>query len=172
MPLLAQLFGVLFLVNAFTIGGGYVMLPLLHDFFVTKSGWLSGQEFLDAVAIGQITPGPVTTMNAFIGFKVARLPGAVVAAIASYLPSLVIATFVTKYYLRFKGSRVVTAVFKGIKPAVVGMLAAVALQLGETSLTNPATVAIAAGSFLLMAFSPVDPTLVILGAGLAGAMLF
>jgi len=170
--LLAQLFGILFLVNAFTIGGGYVMLPLLHDFFVTKYHWLTNQEFLDAVAIGQISPGPLTTMNAFIGFKVAGLAGAAAAAIGSYLPSLLIATFVTKHYLAFKDSRVVAAVFNGIKPVVVGMLAAVALQLGGTSAASLPALAIVAGSFLLMFFTAVDPTFVILGAGIAGAFLF
>ena len=170
--LLAQLFGILFLVNAFTIGGGYVMLPLLHDFFVTKYHWLTNQEFLDAVAIGQISPGPLTTMNAFIGFKVAGLAGAAAAAIGSYLPSLLIATFVTKHYLAFKDSRVVAAVFNGIKPVVVGMLAAVALQLGGTSAASLPALAIVAGSFLLMLFTAVDPTFVILGAGIAGAFLF
>jgi chromate transporter len=170
--LLAQLFGVLFVVNAFTIGGGYVMLPLLHDFFVTKFHWLTDREFLDAVAIGQITPGPLTTMNAFIGYKVAGVAGAVAAALGSYLPSLLIVTFVTKYYLAFKDSRVVSSVFAGIKPAVVGMLAAVALQLGGSSLTDLPTAVIAAGSFLLMSLTGTDPTLVILGAGAAGAFLF
>ncbi|PIP42970.1 MAG: chromate transporter [Deltaproteobacteria bacterium CG_4_10_14_3_um_filter_60_8] len=169
--MLLQLFGVLFLVNLFTIGGGYVMLPLLHDFFVTQFGWLTNQEFLDAVAMGQVTPGPLTIMNAFIGYKVLGFSGAVAATVGSYLPSLLVVTFVTKYYLKFKGSPVVASVFKGIKPAVVGMLAAVAIKLGGTSLIDPATVAIAIGSFALMAFTKVDPTLVILGSGAAGALL-
>jgi len=168
--MLLQLFGVLFLVNLFTIGGGYVMLPLLHDFFVTKFHWLTNQEFLDAVAMGQVTPGPLTIMNAFIGYKVLGFPGAVTATIGSYLPSILVVTFVTKYYLKFKGSQVVDSVFKGIKPAVVGMLAAVAIKLGGTSMIDPATVSIAAGSFALMAFTKVDPTIFILGSGVAGAL--
>ncbi|MBI5190809.1 MAG: chromate transporter [Nitrospirae bacterium] len=168
--MLLQLFGVMFLVNMFTIGGGYVMLPLLHDFFVTQFGWLTDQEFLDAVAMGQITPGPLTIMNAFIGFKVLGLPGAVVATIGSYLPSLFIVTYVTKYYLKFRDSRVVAGVFRGIKPAVVGMLGAVAVTLGDKSLVDPATMGIGAGCFALMSFTRVDPTLVIIGAGVAGAV--
>ena len=169
--MLLQLFGVLFVVNLFTIGGGYVMLPLLHDFFVTQFHWLTNQEFLDAVAMGQVTPGPLTIMNAFIGYKVLGFPGAVVATIGSYLPSILVVTYVTKYYLKFKGSRVVDSVFKGIKPAVVGMLAAVAIKLGGTSMIDYPTISIAAGSFALMTFTKIDPTLVILGSGIAGAVL-
>ncbi len=167
---LIQLFGVLFVVNLFTVGGGYVMLPMLHDFFVLKFHWLTDKEFLDAVAIGQVTPGPLTIMNAFIGYKVMGVAGAVVATAGSYLPSLIVVTQVTKYYLKFKESRLVDAVFKGIKPAVIGMLAAVAVKLGGTSLVDPAAVGIGVGGFALMAFTKVDPTLVIIGAGVAGAV--
>ncbi len=166
---LLRLFGVLFVVNLFTIGGGYVMLPLLHGFFVDQYRWLTDREFLDAVAIGQITPGPLTIMNAFIGYKVAGLAGALTATVGSYLPSLLVVTSVTKYYLRFKDSKIVAAVFRGIKPAVVGMLLAVALGLGRTSLAGPIPALIGAASFVLMTFTKIDPTLVVVAAGLAGA---
>ena len=168
---LLRLFGVLFAVNLFTIGGGYVMLPLLHDFFVVHYRWLTDKEFLDAVALGQITPGPLTIMNAFIGYKVSGLAGAVAATAGSYMPSVLVVTLVTKYYLKLKDSTAVEAVFKGIKPAVVGMLAAVAIKLGGTSMVDATTVSIAAGSFALMAFTRVDPTVVILGSGVAGYIL-
>lgn len=165
---LLRLFGVLFAVNLFTIGGGYVMLPILHDFFVIHYKWLTEREFLDAVALGQITPGPLTIMNAFIGYKVSGLAGAVAATAGSYMPSFVVVTLVTRYYLRFKDSKAVEAVFNGIKPAVVGMLAAVTIKLGGASMVGTATIAIAAGSFALMTFTKADPTLVIIGAGAAG----
>jgi chromate transporter len=168
---LLKLFGVLIAVNLFTIGGGYVMLPLLHGCFVDQFHWLSNREFLDAVAIGQITPGPLTIMNAFIGYKVAGLTGALTATVGSYLPSLVVVTSVTKYYLRFKDSRVVAAVFRGIKPALVGMLTAVAFTLGKTSLAGPLPALIGAVAFALMTFTKVDPTLVILVAGALGALM-
>jgi chromate transporter len=168
---LLQLFGVLFVVNLFTIGGGYVMLPLLHGFFVEQFGWLTNQEFTDAVAIGQITPGPLTIMNAFIGFKVAGVAGALAATAGSYLPSLLIVTWVAKYYLKFKRLQAVDAVFRGIKPTVVGMLLAVGVSLAGTSLVNPTSVAICGVSFALMAFTKIDATLVVLAAGVAGAAL-
>ncbi len=168
---LLKLFGALFLVNLFTIGGGYVMLPLLHRMFVEDFGWLTRQEFLDSVAIGQVTPGPLTIMNAFIGHKVAGIPGAIAATAGSYLPSLLVVTFVTRHYLRLKDSRVVASVFRGIKPAVVGMLLAVGLNLAGASLGHPLTIAIGVASFAVMAFTRIDPTFVVLGAGLLGAGL-
>jgi chromate transporter len=169
---LVLLFGVLFLVNLFTIGGGYVMLPLLHGFFVDQFGWLTNQEFTDAVAIGQVTPGPLTVMNAFIGYKVAGFAGAVTATVGSYLPSLLVTTLVTKYYLEFKNSTVVRSAFRGVKPVVVGMLLAVCVNLAASSFVSPIPIAIGVVCFALMTLTKADPTLVVLGAGVAGAVLF
>lgn len=166
---LLRLFGTLFAVNMFTVGGGYVMLPLLHGYFVERYGWLTGQEFLDAVALGQLTPGPLTIMNVFIGYKVAGAPGAVAGAMGSYLPSLLVVTLVGSYYGRKKESPAVGAVIRGVKPAVAGMLAGVALMLGTGSMQEPALFGVGLASFLVMAFTKADPTLVIIGAGVIGA---
>jgi chromate transporter len=166
-----RLFGIFFAVNLFTIGGGYVMLPLLHSYFVVKYALLTNKEFLEAVALGQVTPGPLTVMNAFIGYKVMGVTGAAAATAGTYAPSLIVATLVTKYYLKFKESRAVEAVFRAIKPAVIGMLGAIAITLGATSMSDPLTIAIGVSAFLLMSFTKLDPTLVILGAGVAGIIL-
>ena len=169
MTMALRIFAIFFAINLFTIGGGFVMLPLLHGYFVDKYHLLTNKEFLEAVALGQVTPGPLTVMNAFIGYKIQGIYGAVAATLGTYVPSLIVATLATKYYLKFKGSRVVDSVFSGIKPAVVGMLAAIAVTLGSTSFVDPATFAIGAASFLIITLTKVDPTLVILGAGAAGA---
>jgi chromate transporter len=166
-----QLFGILFAVNLLTIGGGYVTLPLVHRIFVEDLHWLTQQEFLDAVAVGQVTPGPLTLMNAFIGHKVAGTPGAVAAAAGSFLPSVLVVSAVSRYHARFKESRVVASVLRGVKPAVVGMLAAVGVSLAGTSLGHPVAAAIGIGSFAVMAFTRLDPTLVVIGAGVLGAAL-
>ena len=112
------------MINALTIGGGYAMVPMLQRELVNNYHWLSNKEFIDAIAIGQVTPGPLTVMNAFMGFKIGGLAGALIAMVASYLPCIIIVTLVTKYYLRYKELWVVRASFAGIKPAVVGLLAA------------------------------------------------
>ena len=168
---LAKLFGVLFAVNLVTVGGGYVCLPLLHRFFVEDFGWLTSGELADAVAIGQLTPGPMTIMNVFIGQKVAGFPGALAAAVASYLPSVIVVTLVARSYARVRDAAAVAAVLRGLKPAIVGMLLAVTVQLGGASLGRPVTVVIAAASFAVMALTKLDPTLVVVAAGVAGAAL-
>jgi chromate transporter len=146
------------------------MLPVLHKEFVEKYHWLTNQEFLDAIAIGQVTPGPLTVMNAFMGYKIYGLLGAIMAMVSSYLPCLIIVTLVAKYYYSYKESVIVNSIFKGIKPAVIGLLAAVAISLGNASLVNNITFGIAVISFIVIAFTKTDPTFVIIGSGIIGAL--
>jgi chromate transporter len=160
---------ILIVANALTIGGGYVMLPMLQKEFVEKNHWLTNQEFLDSVAIGQLTPGPLTVMNAVIGHKLYGLLGAILAMVSSYLPCIIIVTIVAKYYYEYKESVIVNSSFKGIKSAVIGLLAAVAISLGNTALVDPITFGIAIMGFVVIAFTKIDPSLVIIGAGVLGA---
>ncbi len=167
-----KFFWALLYINLFTIGGGFVMLPLLQREIVDHYHWLTSKEFIDSVAIGQVTPGPLTIMNVFIGYKIFGFWGALGAAVCTYLPSIVIVTIISHYYLQFKNSWIVNASFKGIRPAVIGLLAAVAITLGKTSIVDIPTGAIALGSFAIIAFTKADPTLIILGAGVAGALVY
>ena len=167
-----RFFWTIFYINLFTIGGGYVMLPLLQREVVDHYHWLSNKEFIDSIAIGQVTPGPLTIMNVFIGYKIFGLWGAIGALIFSYLPSIVIVTIASHYYLKFKSSWIVKASFQGIRPAVIGLLAAVAITLGKASIVDVPTSLIAAAGFAILVFTKAEPTFVILGAGVAGALIY
>ncbi|MDA8161294.1 MAG: chromate transporter, partial [Desulfobacteraceae bacterium] len=151
---------ILIVVNAFTIGGGYAMLPMLQKEIVENNHWLTSREFLDAIAIGQLTPGPLTVMNAVIGYKIGGLTGAALAMISSYLPCVIIVTLVAKYYYAYKESRIIQSSFKAIKPAVIGLLSAVAVSLCNTAIVDPLTFGIALASFAVISFTKTDPSIV------------
>jgi chromate transporter len=167
-----KFFWTIFYINLFTIGGGYVMLPLLQREIVDHYHWLSNKEFIDSIAIGQVTPGPLTIMNVFIGYQIFGFWGALGAVISSYLPSIILVTVASHYYLKFKNSWIIKAGFQGIRPAVIGLLAAVAITLGRASLVDLPTSLIATGGFAILVFTKMEPTFVILGAGVAGALLY
>lgn len=172
MTVVLKLFWIFFYINMFTIGGGYVMLPILQREIVENYHWLTNKEFIDSIAIGQLTPGPLTIMNAFIGYKILGFWGSVIAVIGSYLPSIIIVTIVSKHYLAFKNSWIVNSAFSGIKPAVIGLLAAVVIKLSYVSVIDIPTAAIAVTSFCIIAFTKIDPTFVIIGAGAAGVLIY
>lgn len=167
-----KFFFILFYINLFTIGGGYVMIPLLEKELVEKLHWLSHQEFIEAIAIGQVTPGPLTIMNAFIGYKLFGITGAIGAAVSSYLPSLIVVTLISYYYQGFRSSPVIDGIFRGIKPAVIGLLMATALSLGKASLVDSFSVIIALATFSLISFTKLDPTFIIIGAGISGLLIY
>ncbi len=168
---LFKLCWILIVINTFTIGGGYVMLPLLYDEIVNNHNWLTNQEFIDAIAIGQLTPGPLTVMNAVIGYKVAGIPGSVLAIVSSYLPSIIIVTMVSRYYHPYRESKVVRSIMNGIKPAIVGLLSGVLISLGRTAIIDWVTAGIATLTFIIISFTRIDPSFVIIGAGILGAIL-
>jgi chromate transporter len=164
-------FWTLFYVNLFTIGGGFAMIPLLQSEVVERYHWLTNQEFLESIAVGQMTPGPLTVMNAYIGMKLFGIPGALGATVSTYLPSLILTTLASHYYSRIRKNTYVTSAMRGIKPAVIGLIAAAGISLAGASVTEPLTIVIGSVSLAVLLFTKIDPTFVIIGSGIAGVML-
>lgn len=125
-----QLFLSYLKIGFFGFGGGYAMLSLIQNEIVEQPGWLSPAEFADIVAISQITPGPIAINSAtYIGYSVAGVWGSVVATVAVCLPALTIMMLLTKFFLKLKDNRYMHGIIEGMKPVVIGMIAAAALLL-------------------------------------------
>ncbi|MFN2498926.1 MAG: chromate transporter [Pyrinomonadaceae bacterium] len=152
--------------GAITFGGGFVMIPLIEAEVVDSHHWLTHQEFVDAAALGQITPGPVLIMATFIGYRVAGTLGAIVATISIFLPSFLMTVVAGSSLARFQNNKIVQSFLKGVTPAVVGLLVAAGISIGRAGIHtwSGLIIAIAAG-FVLVRYRP-NAIWVILGAGL------
>lgn len=131
-------------------GGGYVMIPLIEHEVVEGFGWLTRKEFLDGVALGQSTPGPIVITATFVGYKAAGLAGAAVATAAIFLPAFVFAVAVARFVQAARRWEAARAFLKGVGAAVVGAILAAAVSLGRTALVDPLTWLLAAAALLAL----------------------
>ena len=153
-------------------GGGYVVIPAMQQVIVNSMNWLTNKEFADAIAMGQITPGPILISAAFIGYKLAGFWGALNATIAIFLPPGLVMIGCTHYFGKIRNSTIVLAVFKGLRPAIIGMIAAAALTIlvhGDISYKTGLLLCV----FLILAIKyKADPVFLIPGAGIIGLLIF
>jgi len=177
MPIIAKLgllltLSIIFLrMGAVTFGGGFVMIPLIESEVVDTHHWLTHQEFADATALGQITPGPVLISATFVGYRVAGTLGALVATISIFLPSFLMMIAAASSLKRFRNNELVQSFLRGIAPAVVGLLVAAALSIARAGIHTWLGVTITlAAIFVLVRFRP-NAFWVILGAGLLRFLL-
>jgi chromate transporter len=145
-------------------GGGFAIIPHLHA-AVVGGGWIGERQFADAVAVGKLTPGPVLLMATFIGYVARGFPGAAVATISIFAAPFVLVVVLGAWLLRMRSRRAVRAALRGLTPAVVGLMAAAAVTLGAT-LRGPPDVGIAAATALTLSRFRVNPTLLLVIAGL------
>ena len=153
-------------------GGGYVFIPAIQEVIVDQLQWLTVKEFTDGIAMGQITPGPILISAAFIGYKIAGLFGALVATISIFLPSglfMIVGSYFLEY---FKSSELFKAIFKGIRPAVIGMIFSAALNLGQTLTLNWQTVVLFFMILLLTIRFKINATILIPLSGVLGLVIF
>jgi chromate transporter len=146
--------------------------PAVQEIVVDGHGWVSQREFIDAVAMGQITPGPVLVSAAFVGLKVAGLAGAVLATLGIYLPSALLMLGSIRVLDRIKRSAAVRAALQGVRPAVVGMIAAAAWSVGSSASVHWASLLIFAAALAALLRFRLDVVWVIPPAGVAGLLLF
>lgn len=158
--------------GAFVFGSGLAIVPFLYGGAVGKYHWLTERQFLDAVAVAMITPGPVVITAGFIGYVVAGAIGATLAVLAVFAPPYFIVILGAPYYRRFAKNLQVKAFVQGVTAAAVGAIAGAAFILGRRSLVDLPTVAIALATFALLSFRKIPEPLVILAGGAIGLLLF
>jgi chromate transporter len=157
--------------GAFVFGSGLAIVPFLYEGVVQGHRWLSEQQFLDAVAVAMITPGPVVITVAFIGFLVAGVPGATLAAIGIFLPVWVLTVIPAPWFVRHRNNAQLRAFSDGATAAASGAIAGAVIVLGQRAIVDVPTAAIALASLgLLWRFKLPEP-LVVIAAGLAGLVL-
>lgn len=153
------------------IGGGYVLIPVLKQIMVDQYGWLSMQQFLDGLALSQLTPGPLAMLATFTGFRSGGFLGGLVATIFIFLPCVVLMLVVGQNYNRLKNIEIIRCTLDGLLPAVVGLVAAAAWNLGVSSLAGIKELLFLATGFAIFKWTKVSPMIVILGAAIAGLLL-
>lgn len=178
-----QLFYTFFKIGLFGFGGGYAMLSMIQGEVVTRYGWLTSQEFTDIVAISQMTPGPIGINSAtYVGFTATgSVWGSIIATLAVVLPSFILMLAISKFFLKYQKHPVVEAVFSGLRPAVVGLLASAALALmNAENFSSPKEDMysfIISCLIFLVAFIgtrkyKINPILMIVACGIAGLILY
>ena len=128
-------------IGAFSFGGGYAALPLIRHQVVEANGWLQLSELTDLITISQMTPGPIAVNSAtFVGLKVAGIPGAVICTLGCVLPSCILVSLIAKLYLKYRSMDLLQGVLKGLRPAVVAMIASAGILILMTAFWGSNTI--------------------------------
>lgn len=166
------MFWAFFKIGAFTLGGGFAMIPLMKVEMVDKQKWIGEEEFLDVIAITQSVPGAVAiNASMSIGYRVAGLLGAVIATLGTILPSFIIILCIALFYSGMKSNKIVKKVFKGIYPTIVVLILSAALNLKKAAVKDVKSMFIVVVSIIALLVFKIHPIIVIIVSGIFG-MIF
>ena len=162
-------FRTFFKIGIFTLGGGYAMIPLIEEEVVNRHRWVSKDEMLDLIAIAQSCPGVFAiNISIFIGYKLNKVCGALATTMGTALPSFMIILAIAMFFHQFEDNHVVAAMFQGIRPAVVALIAVPTFNMGKRAKLNKFTIWIPIVSALLIWLMGVSPIWIIIAAGIGG----
>jgi len=168
---LPQLFAVFLKIGSILYGSGYVLLAFLRSDFVVRLGWLTERQLLDAVAVGQFTPGPIFTTATFIGYLLGRTSGALLATAGIFLPAFVFVAASRPFIARMRRSVASGAVLDGVNTVSLALMAGVTLQLGRGVLVDLPTAGVALAAWVLLARGRINSAWLVLGGGCLGLLL-
>ncbi|MFA6623220.1 MAG: chromate transporter [Fibrobacteraceae bacterium] len=162
-------FKTFFKIGLFTIGGGYAMIPLIEAEVIDRKKWIEKDEFMDLLAIAQSTPGIFAiNISIFVGYKLKRVKGAIFTAFGTALPSFLIILLIAMFFHQFQDNKIVAAVFRGIRPAVVALIAVPTFNMARKAKLGLKTAWIPAACALLIWLVGISPILIIILAGICG----
>lgn len=169
MKILIELFITFFKISTFALGGGPSMLPLIETDVVYNKNWISKEDFVNMVALTQSVPGPIAVdVSVFVGYKVAGIPGSIAAVFGSVLSAFIVLLLIAMYFVNINKNPNVEAIFKGIRPAVVALLAVPVLSMGHTSKINKKTIIIPIITVVLVSFFNINAVYLIIASALGG----
>ena len=169
MNIYLEAFGIFFKIGAFTIGGGYAMVPLIENEIVKKRKWIAQDDFMDLLAISQSAPGILAVnISIFIGYKLKGIRGSIITALGTVLPSFIIILAIALFFHNFKDNVIVERIFKGIRPAVVALIAAPTFTMAKSARINRYNMWIPVVSALLIWLLGFSPIWIIIAAGIGG----
>lgn len=170
MPLLLDLFLSFFKIGAFTIGGGYAMIPLIEREVVKNKKWIEKEEFAEMLALAQTAPGPIAVNTAvFVGYKLDRKFGSIVGCLGAALPSFLIILLIAFFFSQtFQTNEIIQRIFKGIRPVVIALIAAPACNMLVKIGWNYKPLLIVLVSTFLIVVVDISPVIVMLAAGAFG----
>jgi chromate transporter len=168
---MATLFFTFLKIGSVLYGSGYVLLAFLRTEFVEQLCWLTDQQLLDAVAIGQVTPGPVFTTATFVGYVLAGVPGAIVATVGIFLPSFVFVAISNPFIPRLRQSPWASSLLDGVNVASLGLMAAVTVQLAQTAFVDIVSVTLGIIALILLLRFKINSTWLVVGGALAGLLI-
>ncbi len=159
-------------IGLFSFGGGYAMLSLMETEVISR-GWLSAQEFIDIIAIAEMTPGTIAVNTAtFAGYRIAGLPGAVMGTIGVITPSLIIFFIFGNLLFKFKDSTASISIFKGLRPAFIALIAMASFFIGRNSLVDATTTMIFIVLFGMILLRRISPFYIIVIGAILGLIFY
>jgi len=165
---LSRLFWVFLKAGALMYGSGYVLLAFIHEDLVVQLQWLTESQLIDAVAVGQVTPGPLFTTATFVGYVLGGLPAALLATLGMFLPSMIIMVIMLIVYEKVRNSTTISKFLTGVNFAALGLMAGVTWEVARTAVLDPLTGVIAAIALLLIVRFKVSAPWLIFGGGVIG----
>jgi chromate transporter len=168
---LLRILGFFLYAGSFVFGSGLAIVPFLYGGLVTEYAWLNDQQFLDAVAVALITPGPVVITTGFIGYLLAGLPGAVVAATATFLPAYLFTVIPAPYFKKYGRRPAIVAFVDGVTVAAIGAISGAVVVLGRRSIVDVPTLLIAAVVVGLLWKKKLPEPIIVLAAAALGLLI-